>query len=191
MVVDSLPYRRIAGVVAVVSWFVLLGCLSLWWHSSNYRSSMRQLDAGPFTFRCRNGGITTEWRSARFPKDLVKFQGKLIEWPGVMFHATSAYSLSWMTDKSGRRTYYWPQPDGTNTSPNPPPVDFWILTVSFWWILGASALGTTPYFIASWFHRKRQLHEASGTCIACGYDLRASSYRCPECGTEIPVGLNR
>ena len=35
---------------------------------------------------------------------------------------------------------------------------------------------------------ERQRRQKRGQCVACGYDLRASSGRCPECGAEIPSG---
>jgi len=56
-------------------------------------------------------------------------------------------------------------------------IPHWLLALAFllppfWWMT----------------ERRRQRRWRLGLCQKCGYDLRASPERCPECGTPITVG---
>ena len=60
---------------------------------------------------------------------------------------------------------------------------FWLFAIPYW----AVAL---PLAAAAgwgwWAGRRRGRREKTGRCLRCGYDLRASAERCPECGTPAP-----
>jgi hypothetical protein len=53
-----------------------------------------------------------------------------------------------------------------------------------YWIL---CLATLPVPLVWLIRRLRVRRYAAGHCQVCGYDLRASNERCPECGTVIPL----
>ena len=55
------------------------------------------------------------------------------------------------------------------------------LGVPYWFLVSCA----TAVLIVPWMQRRRACREA-GKCPTCGYDLRESRERCPECGTPIP-----
>ena len=60
------------------------------------------------------------------------------------------------------------------------------VNIPHWFV--ASASGVTGILLTRSWHRRRRRHVA-GRCRTCGYDLRATPDRCPECGTAAsPAG---
>jgi len=60
-------------------------------------------------------------------------------------------------------------------------VHLWVVSVIYLLIVGWAAFRS---------HKRRGPPKA-GFCLRCGYDLRASKERCPECGTPIPLDKTR
>jgi hypothetical protein len=62
--------------------------------------------------------------------------------------------------------------------------EYWTLSVPAWFLILITALAPSV-----WLRRRlRQRYRATyNLCLTCGYDLRASTDRCPECGTAVTM----
>ena len=58
------------------------------------------------------------------------------------------------------------------------------LLVPHWFVATLTAVSPAAWL---WAHVRRRRRIVRGLCPACGYDLRASPARCPECGTTPEV----
>jgi hypothetical protein len=56
---------------------------------------------------------------------------------------------------------------------------FWVVGVPYWALALASAAVPLRWL---WIRRRTERRRRRNLCTACGYDLRAASGRCPECG---------
>ena len=61
------------------------------------------------------------------------------------------------------------------------PASSWRLAVPFWFVVCATLVLPLVQFRRAWRRHRRWVR---GHCLECGYDLRATPERCPECGTE-------
>ena len=75
---------------------------------------------------------------------------------------------------------------GLGSGPGWAVVGYWVVVVPHWWLV--TVLAAVPGLAAARAVRRHQ-RAAGSRCAACGYDLRATPGRCPECGTvpEKPV----
>ena len=59
----------------------------------------------------------------------------------------------------------------------------WYVVVPLWMPVSFFGFGWCFKFLIPSLHRRRR--ERLGLCLCCGYDLRGSIHRCPECGNEF------
>lgn len=95
-----------------------------------------------------------------------------IEWKTEPISSTgSTWFASFKKDRSGITTPY--QLDWA--------VPYWLILIPI--SLPLLTVGTHRAMI----HQKRWSRKNGNLCSHCGYDLRASPERCPECGLEVPL----
>ena len=63
-----------------------------------------------------------------------------------------------------------------------------VVAVPFGWLALPLAAASAWWAVG---YRRRRIRERTGCCRQCGYDLRGSPGRCPECGNEEPASQER
>jgi hypothetical protein len=63
------------------------------------------------------------------------------------------------------------------------PMTWRVVAVPYWFLMAVTMVLPVNW----WRRRNRTRRMAAGQCAWCGYDLRATPNRCPECGAGPPT----
>jgi hypothetical protein len=67
------------------------------------------------------------------------------------------------------------------------------LRAPYWLICAITSIAPAMLLVSKlrsrWRQSWRRRQAQQNLCLTCGYDLRATPYRCPECGTPVPRWL--
>jgi hypothetical protein len=188
-----MPYvlRRPFNVLAVVSLVLCIASAGLWVRSYWYADGIARVDAAStlnatsnrgelvirrdtynnvFVGGGKQGWITGHWHATNTPRAPV---GAGERWD---YHLLG---FAWRARGDGASppgvragTFWWP---------------YWEVVVPDAAVVALLAIATA-LAIRGWRNDRRNHRRASGQCVRCGYDLRATPDRCPECGMAAAAG---
>jgi hypothetical protein len=169
--------RRYLAIVSCVLCLVFTGC----WIRSYY--SFAQIIAlGNHYFRlCSTGGQVRFTYSTHGP-DLGGYQIVADSQAQAKYSTFSGKRNPFSQWKRwGFDVAYTPAARGLLDTYGGVPTNFNDIAIPYWFITSLVTLPLPLLMIFKW--RTRRVRLRRGQCVRCGYDLRASNGRCPECGT--------
>jgi hypothetical protein len=161
--------RRLFAILSAVSLLLCMG--ALWLGISGHRISIGRVWE-------ETKAVDRNWFSAAVNLNGPRFDfcvigppttkpGREWNWWGLGYERTTAYI------NMGKHLYEIGTCEG--------------ISISIWLVAGACAL--TPIFWSASAILRLKRQSNAGLCKTCGYDLRATPERCPECGA-IPAKTN-
>jgi hypothetical protein len=195
--------RRLATILSILSLLATLAACALWLRASRTTDqfSVHSKGGRAADLYCGSRGITlstfTPW-----PRDDEPFTWHSLPSPSLRVHVFSlGFNPGQLTQRRvlGVQIHHGPgellfidesDPTGLSWKFPPPskPVQTLLVSVPHWLLLAVAALPALlilPPRIHRRLRTRRRLR--LGLCPTCGYDLRASEGRCPECGARRPT----
>ena len=166
--------RRLLNLLTALSLLLILAAAVLWvrnhWVSDRVRwAIIRSLTMGHpvgwyYSLSAYRGGVYVLWVETPLSGEGVGVESRSIDRPHIFDTDPGSGGLGFR---------YNPR-----RSPALHAVGF--AGVPLWFIALLAAAGPAARFVRGRIRRRRS---AAGLCLRCGYDVRATPERCPECGT--------
>jgi len=162
--------RRLLNLATILSLLVCVAVIALW-----VRSYSRRL--GIVTWNPKGGRVVAVEYGGVYYQYGSYVQRRKFEWQGLS--APPATVRLYDFAKHRFAGFYFLADDRKGVADRLGP-GHWVVGVALWFCLALA--GVLPA-IRIWRLTRRRQRLSAGLCPTCGYDLRATPGRCPECGT--------
>jgi hypothetical protein len=128
---------------------------------------------------------TREFGAAHGEISISRYDWPTGEHPGSLGIHWTRLDPSWFSPRTESSSFRFVRRQADWRADEHAGVRGWETTFPAWF--GCLLASMLPAFWTSrWFRKRRRRNRLqSGHCVVCGYDLRGSKERCPECGTPI------
>jgi hypothetical protein len=161
--------RRIFTALTVVSLLLCVATLALWVRSYSYEDQVRFHSWSGLSSR---GTLVVWWTNM--------YEGSIYLWTGPLTDGQSLVDLLW-AQSTYRPRYRAAWFEAAHNFSGTLPVEQRLAIMPHWFL--ALLFAILPALHLRALIRSRRLRRI-GHCPRCGYDLRATPQRCPECGTR-------
>ena len=170
--------RWVFGVVAALSLALVPVVLWCWWRSHLPHDTSFHVHGGRFVVVFTEGQTTWYFGDQYVGEPTKDSRG--VDWLWTLLRRGSKPSPYVAGTPRVRRRLGFELYDNVKPGGRP---DYWVLAIPFGYLLAATALPPAAWLAALPLRGRFR----RGHCARCGYDLRASTDRCPECGTAVPT----
>jgi hypothetical protein len=177
--------RRLLNLLTLVSLLLFVAVTALWVRSYWFRDDATVMHRGRLLgFGSGRGTCNFEW-TGRWPVDASRWHHRSRRIPPISGGWTWGHAWRATFGRFGYElTVVQVAPPGDPTPPLPVPYQH--LWLPHWFL--AAVAGLLPGWRAVSLVRSRR-RAGRGLCPSCGYDLRATPGRCPECA-QAPAGAD-
>ena len=200
--------RRLFSYLCLLSLLLWLGAGVLWVRGFWVGDSVSMEQSTPdgnfarkreVSFASDWGGVAVTYRNIRDWKPFSLFEDSATDGPkyDCHYHVSPTWNISlWPGGRDGplwnrlgfNCSYETNEFGNTQAIPTSSPIvdARGYLSAPWWFVLGILAVLPVVGGRRMLRHRCPRRRKQQGLCSVCGYDLRASAHRCPECGTAVP-----
>ena len=174
--------RRLPNLLTALSLLMCAAAVVLWVRSQWHLDKLVFRTAGDlFRLTSANGTLGFEWGDG-WPDPVFKYfhNGNIGRWdPAEEMGGAAGFAL-------GRTVQRWEYRQDQWLS-----VPFVNAAVPHWSVAALAGAAPVWWSIRLRDARRRRDRVVAGMCPDCGYDLRATPDRCPECGAAVAVATTR